>query len=85
MIDEFTIKSSLPIMIMIFNCSFRSFCCFVLFPFFSRTNGMNSNEYFKSVSYESIQTVFIMKQISGPLPRYEYQAFLLSLVLKSPF
>ena len=28
---------------------------------------MNLNEYFKSVSYESIQTVFIMKQISSPL------------------
>jgi hypothetical protein len=30
--------------------------CFV--SFFSRTNGMNSNEYFKSVSYGLIQTIF---------------------------
>ena len=60
--------------------------CFV-YSFFFRTNGMNSNVYFKSVSYGLIQTIFITKQISGPLPRYEYQAFLLSLylVLKSPF
>ena len=31
--------------------------CFV-YSFFSRTNGMNSNEYFKSVSYGLIQTIF---------------------------
>jgi len=54
--------------------------CFV-YSFFSRTNGMNSNVYFKSVSYGLIQTIFITKQISGPLPRYEYQAFSISLSL----
>ena len=31
--------------------------CFV-YSFFFRTNGMNSNEYFKSVSYGLIQTIF---------------------------
>jgi hypothetical protein len=42
---------------------------------------MNSNVYFKSVSYGLIQTIFITNQISGPLSRYEYQAFSLSLSL----